>query len=311
MKRVYPILVLVAVTLAGAAAIAADPTRVLNGHEFMPSEVVRSPFAISHFATITGGGMAFNVKTPFIDVDGNTIGTLEGDVAFMALGFEYQQRFGNWFAARVGFGGGARLGIDEQSVLAQGVNGTYVQTFGGIGRILQTEKVILSGALDFKRTNVVGLDPYGFAQNVVEGGLEEDNDLVSSGGVNGGTLSALAGWAPRDWLGINGYVDFGPSQYTEGESKTQLGGGLAVGGDLKNLDLVPLGLNLLVSTSSVSAAGADLADRYWAYGLGVLFTGWDDFSLGFEATMNTYERRSGGDDFNAFVGTINLRYWPK
>ncbi len=39
-----------------ACLLAAEPTRVLNGHAFIPSEVVRAPFALSHFSTRTGGG---------------------------------------------------------------------------------------------------------------------------------------------------------------------------------------------------------------------------------------------------------------
>ena len=78
--------------------LAAEPTRVLNGHAFIPSEVMPSPFPLSHIATATGGGIAYGLKTPFLDLDGKEIGTLEGDVAFMALGFRYQQRFGTWFA---------------------------------------------------------------------------------------------------------------------------------------------------------------------------------------------------------------------
>ena len=71
---------------------AQEPGRELNGFEFIPSRIVADPFAITYFGTITGGGMAFDLKTPFVDLDGDTIGTLTGDVAFMALGFEYQQR---------------------------------------------------------------------------------------------------------------------------------------------------------------------------------------------------------------------------
>jgi hypothetical protein len=164
--------------------------------------------------------------------------------------------------------------------------------------------------VDFKRTNVVGLDPYGFARRIVEGGLQEDNNLVNSEGLNSSRVGVLAGWAPRSWLGINGYVDIGRGKFAEGETKNQVGGGLAIGGDLKNLDLIPLGLQLLLRTSAVGSGGADLADRSWAYGFGVFFTGWEDFSISVETTMNTYERRTTGDDFESFVGTINLCYWP-
>jgi hypothetical protein len=304
------ILACLAAVTACTTATATEPDRVVNGHAFMPSEVIPSPFALSSFTSLTGGGLAFDVKTPFVDVDGQEIGTLEGDVAFMALGFRYQQRFGSWFAARAAFVGGARIGVDEQSVLAQGVTGTYVFSFGGIARLFQSAKVIVSTSLDFSQTEAVGLDPYGFAQRIIEEGLDQDNELVKTEGVSSGKLSLLAGWAPLHWLGLNGYVDTSRGRFTEIESETKVGGGLAVGVDLKNLDIVPIGVQLVARTSAITNASSDLASRSWAYGLGVLYTGWDDFSIGVEFAMNTFERRGGGDDFESFVGTINLKYWP-
>ena len=66
----------------------------------------------------------------------------------------------------------------------------------------------------------------------------------------------------------------------------------------------------LVFTDAFHESGADLTDRTWAYGLGISYTGWDDFSLSMETTMNVLERRGQEDDFEAFLLTFNLRYWP-
>jgi hypothetical protein len=302
-----------ALSLVASTAVvhAAEPGRTLNGYDFMPSEVVESPFAVTHFGTLTGGGLAFDVKTPFIDLEGEEIGTLEGDVAFLALGFRFQQRFGNWFAARFGFMGGARMGVNEQSVLAQGVTGTFGLRLGGIARILQTEKVILSGSLDFTRTDLVGLDPYGFVQRVVEDGLDNDNnELVASGSAYSTRLAALCGWAPKNWLGINGYVEAGQGEYTEDDNETILGGGLTGGVDFKNLDIIPIGVQLVARTTGITSGEADLATRSWTYGMGFFYTGWDEFSISFEASMNTFQRRGDGEDFESFVGSFNIRYWP-
>jgi hypothetical protein len=290
--------------------LAAEPTRVLNGHAFIPSEVVRAPFALSHFSTRTGGGIAFGLKTPFVDVDGSSLGTLEGDVGFMALGFEYQQRFGNWFAGRVSFNGSGRIGIDEQSILAQGVSGAYVFSFGGTGRILQSEKVILSGALDFSNSQLIGVDPFGFASTIIEEGLEADNDLVASSDSYNTKLGVLVGWAPMDWLGLTGVLEGGRGQVSSSDANVSVGGGATVGVDFKSLDLIPIGFQFLAKTDAFSEAGADLTDRTWAYGLGISYTGWDDFSLSMETTMNVLERRDQEDDFEAFMVTFNLRYWP-
>jgi hypothetical protein len=297
--------------LSATQLTAQEPGRVLNGHQFMPSRLVEEPFAISHFGTTTGGGVAFDLKTPFVDLAGDTLGTLVGDVAFLSLGFEYQQRFGRWFAARVGFGGGARLGIDEQSVLAQGVTGSFIWKLGATARILQSEKVILSGAVDFGRTDLVGLDPFGFAQKVVEDSLEVgENDLVGTAEAISAVASVRAGWAPAPWIGVTGVLEVGYGDVTESSSEVLTGGGATVGIDLKNLGVIPLGFQLSAETDAFSAGGADLAARSWSYGLGVFYTGWDDFSIGLETALSLLDRRDVDDDFEAFIATFNLRYWP-
>jgi hypothetical protein len=306
-----PLIALALLSLSAAHLPAQEPGRVLNGHKFMPSRIVQAPFAISHFGTSTGGGLAFDLKTPFVDLSGDTVGTLTGDVAFMALGFQYQQRFGQWFAARIGFGGGARLGIDEQSVLAQGVTGSFVWSVGATARILQSDKVILSGTLDFGRTDLVGLDPFGFAQKVIEDSLEVgENNLVGTAEAINAVAGVRVGWAPAPWIGITGVLEAGYGDVTEESSEALTGGGATVGIDLKNLGVIPIGLQLSAQTDAFSQGGADLAARSWSYGLGVFYTGWDDFSVGLETTMSLLDRRDTEDDFEAFIATFNLRYWP-
>lgn len=201
------------------------------------------------------------------------------------------------------------MGVEEQSALAQGVTGNYGLGVGGTARILRSDKVILSGTLDLKHTDTVGLDPFSYAQSVVEG-IESDADLVVEGSVLSGLLGLSCGWAPWDWLGIKGYLEGGIAKAYDNDQEGVFGGGLATGVDFNKLDWVHLGVQLVARTSGTSTFGADLADRSYTYGVGFFYTAWDDFSLSFEATNNSYSRREDGEDFDSFVGTFNLKFWP-
>jgi len=314
MPRSVSAFVLVIIVMSAAIAFplrAAEPGRELNGHEFMASEIIRTPFAVSFFSSHTGGGIAIGLETPFLEFDGESLGTLEGDVAYMKLGFKYQQRFNKWLAANLAYSGSGRFGIDGQSVLAQGMSGTYGFKYGVKARILQTEKTILSGGLDFTHTHVVGLDPFGFAEQVIDEGLDaENNELVDSGHALSGRLSLLAGWAPVEWLGLTGYLESGRGETPAGDVDFLLGGGGSAGIDLKNLDLIPLGILLVGRADEFTQGGADISERSYAYGIGLSYTGWNDFSIGVEGTVNLLKRRGEGNDFEAYLVTLNLRYWP-
>ena len=311
MRRV--LLTVVFLAVSAAQLLAQEPSRVLNGYEFLPSRIVEDPFAISYFATSTGGGIAFDLKTPLLVPPADTLATLVGDVAFMTLGFRYQQRFGRWFAARFSFGSSARLGIDGQSVLAQGVTGSFLWSLGATARVFQSEKFIFSGAFDFSRTDLVGLDPFGFFEDIREDSVlkPDDTSLVKKGDAISGVVSARVGWAPAPWIGVTGLFEVGRGDVTNEAADALVGGGVTVGIDLKNLGLIPIGFQVIGETDAFSKGGADLATRSWSYGFGVFYTGWRDFSIGFETATALLDRRDPeAEDFEAFIATFNLRYWP-
>jgi hypothetical protein len=165
--------------------------------------------------------------------------------------------------------------------------------------------------VDFGRTDLVGLDPFGFAQKIIDEGLEaEDNELVGTTEAISAVASVRAGWAPAPWVGVTGILEGGYGDVTESSSEALIGGGGTVGIDLKNLGVIPIGFLLSAKTDAFQQGGADLAARSWTYGIGVSYTGWDDFSIGLETTMAVLDRRDAEDDFEAFVATFNLRYWP-
>jgi hypothetical protein len=191
------------------------------------------------------------------------------------------------------------------------VTGTFLWNLGATARIYQNDKFIVSGALDFSRTDIVGLDPFGFAQKIIDDGVEaEDNDLVQKGDAISGVVGARVGWAPAPWIGVTGLFEAGWGDVTDNAAETLVGGGATIGIDLKNLGLVPIGFQVSAETDAFSQGGADLAARSWAYGFGIFYTGWRDFSIGFETATLLLDRREVGDDFEAFVATFNLRYWP-
>jgi len=157
----------------------------------------------------------------------------------------------------------------------------------------------------------VGLDAFGFAQSVIDnGGLTEDNSLVASGNAISGLLGARLGWAPASWVGVTAVLESGRGDVTDSDSETVLGGGGTVGVDLKNLNVIPIGILLSFDSDAFSQGGADLASRSNGLGLGLFWTGWQNFIIGLETTMRVLDRRDSEDDFEAFMATINLRYWP-
>ena len=90
-----------------AAAKEDDPMaeggeRHLNGHGFMPSIYVGDPFVSSVSRTIPGRNGHRTCQTPFLDLEGNELFSLEGDLFFAALGLGFQQKLGSKWAVGAG-----------------------------------------------------------------------------------------------------------------------------------------------------------------------------------------------------------------
>jgi hypothetical protein len=302
------------VFLYAAPALAQDASsaRVLSGHCFIPSTLAPAPFAISFFRTGTGGGLALDVETPFLGLDGDTVGVVVGDIGFLDMSFEYQQRFLERFAVSAALGGSARLGVDEHSALSEGVTGAVLLHFGVLGELFRTEHAILSATADVGQSEFVGLHPLEFAQSVVDSGLVDDNDLVSKSNTVAAAVGLRSAWAPTAYLGLVGTLKIGAADTPSGDwGDTFIGGSAALSVDLRALLDVPIGFLASGESEGCTHVGADLSSRSKAMGLGLFYTGWDDFSIGIETIDRTLERRADDSQFRSVVGRFQLRYYPR
>src|SRR5215216_7508695 len=95
--------------------------RCLDGFRFLPSSVINEVFAETHFQNATGAGMAVNLNVPVRNVAGETLGTLNGDIGFFLLDFEYQYSLAPWLALHAGIAGIGRIGTSIEALVASGV----------------------------------------------------------------------------------------------------------------------------------------------------------------------------------------------
>ena len=79
--------------------------------------------------------------------------------------------------------------------------------------------------------------------------------------------------------------------------------------DLGTLTSVPIGFLLSFSRNSFSENAGDLAEAVTTFGLGVFYTGREDFSIGIEAQAARLPERGSEDDLDAVLGSFALRYY--
>lgn len=304
-------------TGAGSAATSADwpagpERRVLGGHQFQPLAAMRDPFVTTHLQTLTGAGLATGFEAPFLSADGDTIGTLDGDIAFFSLAFEYQLNLAERYSLLVGMSAAGRSGIDDQALLADGLSTVYGLTMEGKATLWTDGRTQLAAVARISRKNVFGIDPFGFAQKVIEaGGLTKENQLVVEGDINRGALGLAVAHGWRPWLGLTGFALAGSAQPVFDDAGRESFGqaGAEASLDLDPLHGIPVGFALGYTYDSFPEGGGDVAKGIHRGIFAVCYTGRPDFHFGFELSVATLKQTDVENTFASTTGVLDLRYY--
>ncbi len=286
----------------------------LGGHRFILGGRTQNPFVGTQVHTSTGGGMAFGFED-LVEIpvpDSSLIKALTGDLAFVALGFDYQQRLWQRFAVGLGITASARLGIDAQSILSQGVTSVFASHFWFKGQIIRADRHLLSASFDFRPNSAVALDPVGWAKRIIEdGGISDDNELVQSVDAASASVGLQYAWALRPWLGLLASTDLGFGDPLDDQQDRELrwraDGNASI--DLNEIWGVPLGFLVGGRYSDFSDAASDIVEKSWLTNLGLFYTGRESFSIGGELTRSSSDLKTSDATLTSTVASFEIRYF--
>jgi len=269
-------------TPADSASAQPSCHRCLDGFRFLPSSVINDVFASTHFQNATGAGMAVNLNVPVRNVEGETLGTLNGDIGFFLLDFEYQYSVAPWLALHAGVAGIGRIGTTIESLVASGVSAAFGGSFGAIVPVWRRPTLQVSAVGDVRRNTQYDVDPFGFAQQVADSGYSPDAKyiLLASEKVNRWSVGLRAAWAIAPWIGVVGVIEpGGASGSTSGDrSLTTIGTSVAV--DFAKLSRVPVGVSLAYRNQAGSGKTGNISGGYRSGEFGLFYTGRSEFIIG-------------------------------
>lgn len=299
--------------------IPAELPRNFGGHLFIPSTMVPDPFVSTTVSSTTGFGRALNLEVPVVNLDGETIGSLSGNIGVILLEFGYQQAINRRFAVRAGVSGGSRVGTTAVSVLSEGIAAIFGYELGGTASLVRKRSFQLSATADVRGNSLYGVSPIDFVRVVVDaigdgdstGAVEAGSDSLLKQGSNVRVLGGVRGaYTPAPWIGFTGFVEAGVGDkfYESGSNTAVLNGGIALSFDLDPLTQVPIGFLGTYRGESLSERGEDLGGSTQALGFGIFYTGRHDFAIGLENTWQQIDQPLTDQDIDAFQGRIVIRY---
>ena len=296
-----------------------DAPRYFGEHQFIPSVIVPDPFISTTFTTTTGFGRAMGLEVPIYNLDNEQIGELDGNIGFMLLEFNYQQRLSDRFALRAGAVATARVGTTAEAILSEGISALYGYGVGGSARLLRKERWQLTVTADLRGNTLYAMSPLAFAQAIVEevengdstGAVQSAQDTLLTSGDNLRVLGGLrAAYTASEWLGFTAFVEGGLGErFSRGDDNTSvINYGGAVSFDLRPLTGKAVGLLGTYRRESLGERGDDDIGDSESLGLGIFYTGRRFFSIGLENSWSQVRQLRAGSNIDVGQARIVMRY---
>jgi hypothetical protein len=288
---------------SGQSAAQSSPChRCLDGFRFIPSSVVDQPFTNTSFENATGGGMALNLNVPVRNLAGDTLTTLNGNIGFFLLDFEYQKSVAKWLALRVGVNGIGRLGTSLEALVASGISAAMGGYIGATVPIWSKPNLLISAVADLKNNKQWDVDPYKFAKDVVDSGYTPDSKAVLLGSerVTRWSFGLRGAWAVKPWMGLTANIEPGGADGDVSGNKSLNTFGALAGFDLHKLWDVPISTSLGYRLRTGSGKSGNISGGYRSAQLGVYYNALSSVMIGGDLFYSTIRVQGGTiPDLNA------------
>jgi hypothetical protein len=286
---------------------------ILNGFRFIPSDIVKDPFIHTFMKLNLGVGTALDLKSYVKNLQGEVFDTLSGDISYLSGELEFQYAVNDWLAFNIAYGGAGRLGNNAYTLLTSGISYSTTFTLGGKIRILQNEKMFLSGSIDYSSSEVAVYSIYDFIKKIYENGGEIDsaaNSLLEKETLPKAFINANYAYALTDWFGLLGVAGFGLIKTFDTVERGNYRLGAAAAIDFLNVDFIHFPIGILVSAryNKYSESGST-SSNVVLFGLRIGYTGHKDFDIGIENTYENLSYKRSEEKVKLLLTSFKMRYY--
>jgi hypothetical protein len=276
---------------------------VLNEHTFPSLAHFRSSFVTTNVQANLGVGITSPVKIAGFMIDDHEVLGFEGQIIFLNMDVQYQQRFNPWLSMYLNFTLAGRVGSDLSTILADGVNTISGGGIGWLFRIYQSKKLNLSGSFDVNNINGSFMNVSQYVEDLV-------NDVPDASVTK--TIPSLSAG-----LGVQGAYAFSPvfgaqfhASYYIGETFSRDGTknfySAGIMGDVDFLPRQSVPIGLALGYTITSSPYVIMAEGGYSHMIGgkIAYTGSKEFELGLQYTY--YKLNIEDIDSNPSINHVTL-----
>lgn len=275
----------------------------------IPTIFMPDPFINTRVQVSLGYGKSQDIETPILEVGGETILGLEGDLMFALLIFDYKYAVQDWLAVWCEIRAAARLGNELQSILAQGVNAYTGFNLGWLFRLKKTDTYLLSTSLMVSNGSTTLVDILGFVDDIIAGTGEYS--IVKSVPTLGTTGDLRYAYAANDYISlqIRGSAAYAESIERDRGNEWYYSLAGTIGFDFMPKVHVPLGTVLGFKYNTIPEGGQDIIGDTQSFLLNLSYVGRPDFGLGVDIEYNLIPLKSIKDKTTYTSAVITMQYF--
>ena len=267
----------------------------LNGHFFPSMGYFQSPLISTNLSTNIGFGQTSPLTIPGIVIDDYEIFSFEGQMIFVDLQVQYQQRFTPWLAMFFSTKLAGRVGSDMSSIMADGINTLSGGDIGWLIRVTESDKFYLSASISVEHLTGTFINVTEYFEEIIN-----NNPYPSLVKKVPATLFGIGfrgAYAFNSMYGIqfDAKGSYGESLHRE-ETQAYFSAGIIADVDFKPKKNVPIGLALgYVFTTAPEIVMKEGQSSNLIMGK-IGYTGSDDFELGLQFTFYNIKLESVRED---------------
>jgi len=292
----------------GGAGLTNITAPMVGETRVVPTSFLPDPFINTKVSLALGYGKSSNIVTPLLEIEGDPILGLEGDLLYVIVGFGYRHAVRDWVAVWVQMRIAGRLGNELQSMLAQGVSAATGFELGWLFRLYENDRHHLSTGIAVRNGNATLVDILGWANSIIE---DEEVGLIRKSPTLGTIGDIRYTYAANDFTALQflGQLSYGESveRFTGNEWYYGLGGLVSL--DLAKRTSAPVGLALGYRYSTIPEGGDEIVDNIHSALLGIFYMGRPDFSIGLDLEFQRVPLKGLDDPAKFFTATISSQYF--
>ncbi|MCU0344309.1 MAG: hypothetical protein MUF28_10895 [Ignavibacterium sp.] len=284
---------------------------VLNGHRFISSSKIKSPFINTYLLTSIGAGKTGRLDFPII-INEQELTTLTGDLAFTYFGFEYQHAVKDWIAFSLRINAIGRLGTDAGAVLYQGVDLDVGYQLGWLLKLYKSKDMMLSGTVKVTNNSFTLIDINGFIQGIVDSGkITPENKMVKNTPTTNAGAGLAYAYTINRMFGITAEVNFNYGESAERFSEDEwiFNYGIFADADLNPDYSVPLGFGLSYFGSKRGKNTTSLFGDPQNILFQINYTGKSDLDLGLVFNYQWYKDATIDQTINFTNVFMDIKYY--